>query len=264
MTTSVPRLAITLTGIMIILRSLAPASASAQCASCDGDFNNDGRVTIDEIIVAVNNALIGCSKSLDIGVCDPARGPFSLAIDNPYFPLVVGRVSVYDGREGDTRIHLEVAVLDETEVIAGVTTRVVSERQSEDGELVEFARNFFVQAPDGTVCYYGEDVDEFEGGVLTGHDGQWRAGVGANRPGIFMPAHPALGVEYDQEYAPGVAQDHAKIISFGDPLTVPAGVFTNTFKSEETSPLEPGVTEVKIYAPGVGIAVDHELTLTSY
>lgn len=201
---------------------------------------------------------------LDIAVCDPANGPFSLTIDNPYFPVVVGQVSVFDGVEDGAQVHLEVMVLDETEVIAGVTTRVVVERQTEDGDLVEVARNFFVQAPDGTVCYYGEDVDEFDNGVLTGHDAQWRAGIGANRPGIIMPAHPDLGVEYDQESAPGVAQDHAKIIAVGEPLNVPAGAFVNTIRTEETTPLEPGVIEHKTYAPGVGIAVDNTIELTSY
>ena len=201
---------------------------------------------------------------LDIAVCDPANGPFSLTIDNPYFPLVVGQRSVFDGTEDDTTIHLEISVLDETEVVAGVTTRVVEERQTDDGELVELARNFFVQAPDGTVCYYGEDVDEYEGGVVTGHDSQWRSGIGPNRPGIIMPAHPTVGVEYDQEFAPGVAQDHAKIIATGQSLSVPAGMFTDTIETEETTPLEPGVTEHKAYAPGVGTAVDNTIELTSY
>jgi len=201
---------------------------------------------------------------LDIAVCNPANGPFSLTIDNPYFPLVVGQVSVFDGIEDGAQVHLEITVLDETEVVADVTTRVVEERQAEDGELVELARNFFVQAPDGTVCYYGEDVDEYDNGRLIGHDSQWRAGVGGNLPGIIMPAHPTVGVEYNQEFAPGVALDHAKVIATGQPLTVPAGMFTDTIITEETTPLEPGVVEHKTYAPGVGTAVDNTLKLTSY
>ena len=50
-------------------------------------------------------------------------------------------------------------MLDDTEVVAGIETRVVEEKEWEDGEVIEVSRNFFVQAPDGTVCYYGEDVD---------------------------------------------------------------------------------------------------------
>ena len=36
--------------------------AWAQCnPTCQGDFNLDGQVTVDEIITAVNNALTGCA-----------------------------------------------------------------------------------------------------------------------------------------------------------------------------------------------------------
>ncbi len=49
----------------IILLGLWPARIGAQCDQCEGDFNGDGHVTIDELIVAVNNALNNC----------PAPGP---------------------------------------------------------------------------------------------------------------------------------------------------------------------------------------------
>jgi hypothetical protein len=45
--------------------ALWPAGIRAQCTQCNGDFNADGEVTIDEIIVAINNALNDC----------PAPGP---------------------------------------------------------------------------------------------------------------------------------------------------------------------------------------------
>jgi len=48
-----------------ILLALWPARMGAQCDQCEGDFNGDGNVTIDEIIVSVNNALNNC----------PAPGP---------------------------------------------------------------------------------------------------------------------------------------------------------------------------------------------
>jgi len=37
-----------------------PMVVSAQCAQCKGDFDGNGEVTIDEIIVAVNNSLHDC------------------------------------------------------------------------------------------------------------------------------------------------------------------------------------------------------------
>jgi len=102
------------------------------------------------------------ATTLDILVCDPAAGgPFSAdTIDNEFFPLVVGDQYVLEGVVDGELIHLEITVLDETEVVAGVTTRVVEEAEWADGEIAEISRNFFAQAvPDGTVCYFGEDVD---------------------------------------------------------------------------------------------------------
>jgi len=44
--------------------TVSPSLSAAQCCGseqCSGDFNCDGQVTINEIIMAVNNALTGCS-----------------------------------------------------------------------------------------------------------------------------------------------------------------------------------------------------------
>jgi hypothetical protein len=202
--------------------------------------------------------------TLQVEVCDPAAGPFSLTIDNPYFPLPVGRHLVLDGMEGATVVHLEITVQDLTEDVAGVTTRVLEERESADGELVEVSRNFFAQAPDGTVCYFGEDVDIYEGGVIVGHDSAWRADGADNRPGIMMPPAPAIGVSYPQEVAPGIAEDMAEIVGIGESLTVPAGTFTDTVRTDEWTPLEPGVVEGKWYVRDVGLTVDDTLNLTSF
>jgi hypothetical protein len=45
--------------------------AAAQCnPACQGDFNLDGQVTVDEIIVSVNNALHGCASAEQQGCVD--------------------------------------------------------------------------------------------------------------------------------------------------------------------------------------------------
>jgi hypothetical protein len=204
-------------------------------------------------------------------VCDPTNpaNTFSLTIDNEFFPLMPGQVWVYDGMEGATVLHLEITVLNETKMVAaGVETRVVEEREEEDGEIIEISRNWFAQASDGSVCYFGEEVDIYENGpppmMPSSHDGAWEAGVDGAQAGIIMLGSPMVGLEYDQEIAPGVAQDHAVIVAMGDPHDVPAGMFTDTLETEETTPLEPGATSRKVYASGVGQIIDAELTLTSY
>lgn len=198
--------------------------------------------------------------ALDIGVCASDAGPFTLGIDNRYLPLVVGTQLILEGEEDGATLRVEFTVLDETEVVDGVTTRVVEERETEDGELVEISRNFFAQAPNGSVCYFGEDVDDYEDGVVVGHDGAWRAGVDGARAGILMPPDPALGMTYPEEVAPGIAEDTGRIDAIGEVVEVPAGRFEDTLRVIETSPLDAG-SSLKVYAPGVGMIVDEPVRL---
>ena len=68
------------------------------------------------------------------------RGGFTLASTNPYFPMDVGRQLVLTGEDNGESIRLEVNVLDQTRTIAGVTTRVVEEREEVDGVEVGAGR----------------------------------------------------------------------------------------------------------------------------
>ncbi len=193
---------------------------------------------------------------LDIAVCAPSAGPFSANIDNPFFPLPVGAQWAFAGVDDEgAPVRVVITALAATEVVAGVTTRVVEEREWEDGALVEVSRNFFAQTADGTVCYYGEDVDDYEAGAIVGHGGAWRAGVDGALPGIQMPASPALGQTFAEEVAVGVAQDRAEVIAVGESTTVGLGTFTDTIRFLESSPLDSGTSD-KTFARGVGLLVD--------
>jgi hypothetical protein len=205
------------------------------------------------------------ATTLDIIVCDPAAGgPFSLTIDNEFFPLVVGDLFVLEGVDDGELIHLEITVLDETEDVAGVTTRVLEEAEWVDGELAEISRNFFAQAPDGTVCYFGEDVDIYENGVVVSNAGAWRAGVNGALPGIFMPGNPQIGDIYANEYAAGVAEDQAEVIDTDEPISVPAGDFVETLTIEECNPLEDAEKDIKVFVRGIGLAIDGPAELISF
>ena len=202
-------------------------------------------------------------ENFDVSVCSHTAGPFSATITNPYFPLAPGTRWVLEGTEGGTSVKLEITVKDQPTVIAGVPTRVMEERETQGGILVEVSQNFFAQTGDGTVCYFGEDVDIYQGGVVTSHEGQWRAGTGNAEAGVFMPATPALGMKFRQEIAPGVAEDRVEITAVGESVTVPFGTFTQTIKFRETTPLEPGSVSTKYYARTVGQLVDDVVRLTS-
>jgi hypothetical protein len=196
--------------------------------------------------------------------CNPRAGGFSLDIDNEFFPLPVGHRVTLEGEESSAHLVVRITSLDETETVAGVETRVVEEFESKDGNVVETSRNFFAQAADGTVCYFGEDVDIYDGaGNVTSHSGSWRAGVDANRPGIFMLPSLEVGIAFQQEIAPGIAEDQAQVIAVGERTEVPAGTFEDTATLRDGSPLD-GSTGDKVYARGIGLIVDGPARLTRY
>ena len=131
-----------------------------------------------------------------------------------------------------------------------------------DETLIEISRNFYAQTQDGTLCYFGEDVDIYEGGVVVSQEGAWRADDRGNAPGIFTPADPP-GMTYQQEVVPGIAEDTATVIRRGRTVTVPAGTFADTITVRDFNPLD-GSRGTKVYAPGVGLIVDGPLDLISY
>jgi hypothetical protein len=51
--------------------SVATPCAHAQCSGCEGDFNGDDRVAINELITAVNNSLNGCPEDVFEEKCPP-------------------------------------------------------------------------------------------------------------------------------------------------------------------------------------------------
>jgi hypothetical protein len=216
-------------------------------------------------------------NTLDPALCAPRENTFTTTIDNTYFPLPAGQQWVYQGRERGETIGLQITVLNATETLfsgrRSVVTRVVEELEWVDenangvvdpGEpLIEVSRNFFAQTQDGTVCYFGETVDIYEGGVVVSHEGSWRADERGNAPGIYMPASPEPGMTFQQENAPGVAEDQATIVRKGRTVTVPAGTFENTILVHDFNPLD-GSRGTKIYAPDVGLIRDGPVDLISY
>ena len=179
---------------------------------------------------------------------------------NDYFTLEPGRVSVFES--GDER--LTITVLDDTRVVDGVTTRVIEERETQAGRLVEVSRNFFaIDSVRHDVYYFGEEVDIYKNGKVIDHEGAWVSGTGGAKFGLMMPATPALNDRFYQEVAPRIAMDRSEVVALDAKVTTPAGVFTPCVRVRETTPLEPGATEYKYYARGTGLVQDGSLLLVS-
>jgi len=198
---------------------------------------------------------------------------------NPYFILKPGRQLYFsnlrcvDAGECDELEEVWITVTKDLRKIRlptghgtrHVWTRVVEERETADSELKEVSRNFFADCgPTHDVYYFGEDVDDYEDGVIVGHGGAWLTGKNGAMPGIIMPESAfILGSRYFQEIAPGVALDRAEHVATGEEVEVPAGVFEDCVEVTETTPLNLDEESTKVYCRDIGLVIDGDLELAA-
>lgn len=180
---------------------------------------------------------------------------------NPHFILEPGYYLVLE----KALEQVTITVLNSTKKVGEVETRVVEEKETKGGKLVEISRNYYaISKRTNSVYYFGEDVDMYANGKVVGHDGSWLSGVNGARFGLMMPGIILLRSRYYQELAPGSAMDRAEVVSMNETVVTPAQRFTNCLKVEETTPLEPGNKEYKYYAPGIGLIQDGGLKLVRH
>jgi hypothetical protein len=188
------------------------------------------------------------------------KGRLTATGTSVFFSLRPGTVMTYHDDEGTT---LTIRVLEETRIVDGVNTRIIEEREETADGPKEVSRNFFaIDGATGDVYYFGEDVDMYQGGKVSGHGGSWLAGARGARFGLAMPGRPSVGDQFQQECAPGVAMDRVEVVALDERVETPAGVFEHCVHVKETTPLEKDVGH-KWYAPGVGLIKDDEFVLVS-
>ena len=192
---------------------------------------------------------------------------------NVYFSLNPGDQLTLEGDDDGEEVKVQITVTNQTKRITFVSpngrimtvdARVVVERESVDGEIVEISRNWFARCRQtNDVFYFGEFVDNYEDGEVVNHDGSWTAGVAGAQPGIIIPARFLLGSRYYQEQAPG-ALDRARHVAMGLEVTAAGETFNDCVEVSESSPLEPGHESTKVYCPGVGLVQDDDIALTDF
>ena len=206
-------------------------------------------------------SLAGTKYQVKAPPSDVNPANFVREVDNEFFPLQPGTTFIYEGTNGEVPTRDEMYVTHETKTILGVNCTVVRDLAFEDGVLVEETFDWYAQDLDGNVWYFGEDTKELDpDGNVISTEGSWEAGVNGARPGIIMKANPRVGDRYQQEFAPGVAEDMAQVLSLDKSACVPYGCFDGLLLTKEWTSLEPGVVERKYYAKGVGFILG--LTVT--
>lgn len=183
----------------------------------------------------------------------PPAHDFVRVIDNPWFPLRPGTVLTSKGEDGGTAATDVLRVTHRVKRILGIRATVIDDRVYENGHLAERTHDYYAQDGQGNVWYLGEDTATLKpNGQVESRDGTWRAGRRGGRAGIFMPAHPRVGDGGWQEYWKRHAEDRYRILNFHTKVRTPAASSRHAMLIRETTPLEPGVVDHKIYVRGIG------------
>ena len=211
------------------------------------------------VALAVAVALAGCgsssTSSSSPGFSDPRT------IDNPYLPLTKHRRCDHRGRESDgTRTRSVTTLLRRTKrfVVDGrpVDVAVIRDNAYEDGKLVETTLDYFAQADDGAVHYFGEDVVNIRNGRVLNRRGTWLYGRDTDVLGVAMPPAPRLGQQFRFEDVPGVTTESNRVEETGLRSKVRGRMYTDVIRIQEFIQPE-GEIEYKLYAPGVGKIVEY-------
>jgi hypothetical protein len=210
------------------------------------------------IAAAASAWLLGCGA---IPSDDPPPAPpaYSPRITHPFLPLS----EVVYAELASPKVRVVREVLAETREVAGVACLVLVETEYKEGELAEISRNFFAQDGSGAVWYFGEEVDEYEGGEVTGHDGAWLAGQGGAKPCLFMPARPSVGQRFEPEQSPPDAVEFDEVVALDEKLAVPFGEFAGLLLIREGDRPDHW-QERKYYARDVGLVSENgDVNLTA-
>ena len=179
-------------------------------------------------------------------------------ITNPLFPITTVTQAVQLGMEGDVHLRHEITLLPETRHIEWngqqVETIVSQFVAYGDGRLLETAHDFFAQADDGSVWYFGEDVFNYQDGVVANQDGTWLAGRDGP-PGMIMPANPQVGDVYRPENIPGLVFEEVTVRAIDETVDGPIGQIQDAVSVREV--LMDGVIEDKVFAKGYGEFIAH-------
>ncbi|MBA3740969.1 MAG: hypothetical protein H0W98_07490 [Chloroflexi bacterium] len=174
-------------------------------------------------------------------------------ITNPLFPVSSQESVLLLGTVDDGAFRTEVTLLPTPRIIEWegqqVATLVSQYVAFLDGRLHEVAYDFYAQADDGSVWYFGEDVFNFADGTIVDTHGTWIAGTDGPAA-MIMPADPQVGHVYRPENIPGFVFEEVTVKAVDERLEGPLGSIEGGLLIEELH--MDGATEDKTFAPGYG------------
>ncbi len=236
----------------------AAAMLAAGCGGSDGS-NSAGPGTLPQPTNA-QLAAAGLAKlpvAPDADRVDLAAPTFSdpTRVTNPLFPIGDLRSAVLSGRVEGKPFHTETTLLPHTRLIEWSEGEQVEALVSQyvaylDGRIEEVALDYYAQADDESVWYFGEDVFNYdEDGAVGDTEGTWLAGRDGP-PAMIMPGDPQVGDVFRTENIPAIAFEEVTVKTVGKTVDGPSGPVEGAMVGEELH--DDGATSDKVFAPGYG------------
>ena len=176
-------------------------------------------------------------------------------ITNPLFPISKLHSAILSGTVEGKRFHTETTLLPQTRIIEWAEGQQVETLVSQyvaylDGRIEEVALDYYAQADDGSVWYFGEDVFNYsEDGTIADTEGTWLAGK-EGPPAMIMPARPQIGDAHRPENVPGLVFEEVAVKSVDETVDGPTGPVEGAIVGQELH--QDGSFSDKTFAPGYG------------
>jgi hypothetical protein len=174
-------------------------------------------------------------------------------VTNRLHPTSIVKQVIMGGQVDGKPFRTEVSLLPDTRAIPlrgkPVDTAIVQYVAYLDGRIHEVALDWYAQADDGSVWYFGEDVFNYEDGKIADTKGTWVAGDQLP-PAMIMPAEPRAGNVYRSENAPGIAFEQITVKKVDQQVAGPSGNISGAIEVTELH--MDNTTEEKTFAPGYG------------
>ena len=194
------------------------------------------------------------ADSVRVDLTPPVFDNSSTKITNPLFPISQLHSAILNGKVEGAVFRVETTLLPQTRVLELADGQVVKVLVSQytaykDNRIEEVAIDLYAQDTAGAVWYLGENVYNYEDGIIVDRAGTWQAGI--NGPAaLIMPAKPKVGDVFRPENAPGFVFEQVSISEIDKEVSGPRGKVKGAIVSQELH--EDGTTEEKIFAPGYG------------
>jgi hypothetical protein len=188
---------------------------------------------------------------------DLTAPPFSdpTRVTNPLFPISDLHSAVLAGRIDGKPFHTETTLLPYTRTIEWAPGHSVETLVSQyvaflDDRIQEVALDYYAQADDGSVWYFGEDVNDYnEKGLVAYQTDSWLAGQDGP-PAMIMPGDPKVGDAFRTENIPGQVFEEVTVKNIDKTVAGPTGTVTHAMVGEELH--DDAQTSDKVFAPGYG------------